>query len=228
VRAVLGRARVLLFSGGGDYVDPWHPFAETSEAVAELLRHDGHDVTVVDTVDALTDALTDARRRARPGLVVVNAGSGPLPHSRDDQLFGALASHVNAGSGLLALHVASTLFGDRPEWEELLGGRWVRGTSMHPARGPFTVEVDDPRHPITAGLTATTTVDEAYSWLRVGNDARVLVSHELEGTRHALLWVRRAGTARIVYLALGHDAEAWTFPVPQALLRGSARWALTR
>jgi hypothetical protein len=39
-------ARSLILSGGGEYRDPWHPFAATSERLAGLLAALGHAVEV--------------------------------------------------------------------------------------------------------------------------------------------------------------------------------------
>ena len=92
--------RTLVFSGGDDYADPWHPYAESSEQLAELLRSWGDDVEVTGSVDTAIDALAD-----RPDLFVVNAGAGPDPHPRDADLASAAAQHVAAGGTLLVVHL---------------------------------------------------------------------------------------------------------------------------
>ena len=218
------RRRVLIFSGGADYLDPWHPFSETSAIVAKLLRDIGLEVVVTDRVDDLL-----ARSSApRPDLLIVNAGSGPEEHSRDSDLLGLFRGHVETGGALLVLHVAATLFKNSPDWEKLIGGRWVRGRSMHPEGGQFRLEVEPIAHPITTGLPDLETVDEAYARLRVEPASEVLVSHVFEGERHPLLWTWQAGGGPVVYDALGHDRRAYDSAVATSLLTRSAAWLLDR
>lgn len=207
----------LVFSGGGELADPWHPFAETSAAVAALLG----GAAVVDGVD---DALE--RIAAGPELLVVNAGNAEQPHPRDAELLSAFLAHAEAGRPLLVLHVAATLFPQSEAWERLIGGRWVRGTTMHPEFGPAQVEVV-PGHPITDGVADFELDDERYSWLRMDAGAHLLARHDFEGERHPLSWTWRAGTADVVYDALGHTAASYDSAGHRRLLQNAAAW-LTR
>ena len=93
-------ATIVIFSGGGDYTDPWHPFAETSALVAGLLEEDAHDIRIVDTVAGLDGALDAA------DLLVVNAGGGLEAHPLDDRLIAVLGAYRGP---MLALHVAAAL-----------------------------------------------------------------------------------------------------------------------
>ena len=58
-----------------------------------------------------------------------DAASAGVDHDRDP---GALLAHLDGGGGLLGMHVAATSFTTMPRWPEILGGHWVRGTTMHP------------------------------------------------------------------------------------------------
>ena len=51
---------------------------------------------------------------------------------------------------------------------------------------------------------------------------------EWEGKRHAMLWVRKYGQARICYNALGHGPEAFEHPVNRVLLHRGAGWVMKR
>jgi len=206
--------RTLVFSGGGDYVDPWHPFAETSALIAQLLEPEASEVLVVDRVAALERELPSA------DLLIVNAGGGPEPHPLDARLARAMES---LRGGLLVLHVAATLLPEVPEWEHRLGGRWVRGQTMHPARGALRLRAS--ADPLVADLDPLDTVDEAYSWLRVDERARVLCRHEYENLSHPVVWTVEAGGRRCAYSALGHDVQAYDAPAVRELLRRLARWS---
>jgi len=196
--------RALVFSGGGDYADPWHPYAESSEQLAELLRMWGRDVEVADRVAPAVEALAD-----RPELLVINAGAGPDPHPLDAELAGAAIAHVETGGDLLVVHLSTGLFPGDDAWEAMIGARWIWNVSGHPPHGPFTVLIDaDPR---TAGLGDFTIDDESYSRLRLGDGSRVLASHQHDpdGIRHPLVWTREHGAGRVVVDLLGHDGASF-------------------
>lgn len=204
--------RTLLFSGGGDYTDPWHPYAESSEQLAELLRSWGDDVEVTDLVDTALDALAD-----HPDVLVINAGAGPDPHPRDAELSTAARAHVDAGGALLVVHLSAGLFPGDDAWEDLIGARWIWDVSGHPPYGPFTVQVEP--DDLTAGLGDVTIEDESYAHLRLTPGSRVLAAHEHDpdGQRHPLLWLRRDG--RVIVDLLGHDGSSFAHPGHRELLR---------
>ena len=226
-------SRVLLLSGAGRYSDPWHPFPETSARVADTLRDAGLDVTVSDDVDgALARLVGEA-----PDLLVLNIGAadGPLAPgvkdappdaARDAASRDGLLAHLSAGRPLLALHVSATSLGFVPEWESILGGIWVRGTTMHPDYDRAHIQVETDAHPIVAGIRDFDTDDERYSWMRVDPAVRALAWQEHDGMRHPLLWTHGYGGAQVVYDALGHNATSYDSPEPRELVARSARWLL--
>jgi len=207
-------SRVLVFSGGADYADPWHPFAETSAIVAKVLREEG-DVTVVETLEDL------AARIDAADLLAINAGGGTAPHPLDARLAEIL---VRYSGPLLALHVAATLLPEHAAWEARLGGRWVRDVTFHPERGPLRVRAVSAS---VADLTALDTVDEAYTALRVSPEAEVLLVHDdADGVAHPLAWTHENNGCRAAYSALGHDAEAYASPLAPEIVRRLTRWLL--
>lgn len=210
--------RALVFSGGGDYADPWHPYAESSEQLAELLRSGGDDVEVTDSVSTALDALAD-----QPELLVVNAGAGPDPHPDDARLAAAAIGHVAEGGTLLVVHLSTGLFPGDDAWEELTGGRWIWDVSGHPAHGPFTVLIEPDR--LTAGLGDFTIEDESYARMRLRDGSRVLASHENDpdGGRHPLFWLRSRGTGRVIVDLLGHDGASFAHPGHRSLLERALR-----
>lgn len=211
-------AWALIFSGGADYADPWHGYAETSELLAEVLRGADLDVEIVDTVDGAIAALQD-----QPGLLVVNAGAGPDPHPDDERLAAAALSQVHHGGGLFAMHLSTGLFPRSAEWEATLGARWIWDVSGHPPGSMFRVQVE--ADPLTAGITDFDIDDEAYADLRLGIGSRVLASHEVGGTRHPLVWARQNGRGRVAVDLLGHDPRSFDSPEHRDMLGRVARWA---
>jgi hypothetical protein len=210
----------LVVSGAGAYVDPWHDFAATSARLASLLRHGGFTVDVTGEVE---QALADPQG-AR--LLVVNIGNPaePRPPEAMDRAAAGLARHLAEGRGLLGIHSSSTSLTGMRQWPEMLGGRWVRGRSMHPPRDESVVSVTGAEHPITDGLDDFTVVDERYSHLETRPDVTVLYEHRFEGRTHPLVWARTAGRGRVVYDALGHEVGSYDAPGHVALLARSVEW----
>ena len=214
----------LFLSGTGRYADPWHPFAETTAALQSLLREAGFEVQTADDVDsALAGLETEA---AWPDLLAVNVG---LPRDGGASPGTAAAARgleawVAGGRPLLASHVSSTSFVDSPAWEEALGGRWVRGTSMHPDYGSARILVDRASGPVAVGIADFDLPDERYSWLRVNPSVTVHARHWHDGTLHPVAWSWLRGRSRTFYDALGHDAASFESPEHRELLRRGIAW----
>ena len=71
----------------------------------------------------------------------------------------AIVSFVEAGGGFLNLHNAMGLYPDHGAYLDLIGGRYI-------GHGPlerFRVEVADPNHPVTRGVTAFFVADEQHT-----------------------------------------------------------------
>ena len=218
--------RVTILSGAGPYADPWHDFPATSAAAARALHPLGLDVAVVPLVPETVGTAV-----AGSDLVVVNAGGGDpdAPQEVDDAwgpAFQALRTHRAAGRPLLGLHTAANTLQGLDDWPVWLGGRWVRGRSMHPPIGDARVEVSDADDPVTAGLAPFTVLDERYCFLDRSPGAHVLLHHDHEGRSEPLAWLTEQDGARAVYDALGHDVRSYASPERADLLRREVRWLL--
>jgi hypothetical protein len=217
----------LLLSGTGRYADPWHPFLETSAAIASLLREAGLDVEVADDVDTALEGLGGSG--PHPDLLVVNVGQprdgGTSPGTPEAAR--GLEEWAAAGGPLLAFHVSSTSFVDSPAWEETLGGSWLRGTTMHPDYGPARVLMDVRSGELAAGIPDFDVLDERYSWLRTLPGITVHARHLHEGTLHPLVWSFERG-GRTFYDALGHDSASFDSPEHRELLKRGVSWLLER
>jgi type 1 glutamine amidotransferase len=217
------RTRALVFSGGGDFDDRWHPFRETSKRIAGVLETVG--CTTV-TVDRVADAdFHDAE------LLVVNAGNDDLPSPAHAALRAGIEAHTGAGKPLLVVHASIMLFSADPEsewpgWPEITGASWERDVSFHPPFSEARVRVETDRHPIVAGVRDFTVEDERYTGLRLAPDIEGLAWHTEQGDAHPLLWARTHRDARVVYDALGHDTRSYDSPARRQLLARSAAWLL--
>ena len=235
-----------MLAGRGRYEDPWHDMAATSHRVAEVLSAptvDGTDdlgspAYRVSVRGAFPDALDDLDHAGDDvDLVVVNTSSGrPDPGFDGDDARWAgfherLRAWADAGRPVLGLHQAANTFADAADWERVLGGRWVDGTSMHPDIGEAELTLTGADHDLAGVLRdvtsgTVTAFDERYSYLRVAESSTVLLTQQHDGIDHPVVWVSGAPGVRCVYDALGHDARSYDSPSRQALLRAEVTWLL--
>jgi type 1 glutamine amidotransferase len=222
--------RNLIISGG-----IFHPFAATTSALAALLEQDGIESDVVTDVDAGLQSL--------PGgpyaMVTINAlrwgmttGDKYEPY-RAEWAYrmpalsrNALAGFVAGGGGLLGMHTASICFDDWPEWRSLLGGQWVWGQSHHPPLGELTAQPTCVDHEISAGVEPFTVTDEIYHGLALEPDVVALMEADAGDGPQPIAWARHVGRGRVVYDALGHDAQSLYVPGHARFVRQAAEWLL--
>ena len=225
----------IILSGAGRYADPWHPFAETSAALAELVRDAGFTVEVAEDPDAALAAL-DAGVR----LIVVNAGDPAGPRPTAESATGAdatrpeasviaageaaLEAAIDRGVGILAVHAAASSLRDYPAFERALGARWLPDVSWHPPIGEAHVHVVG-NHAIVEGGPADFTVfDERYTGLRLLDVIEPIAEHTEGDGRHPLVWAREFGRSRLVYDALGHDTRSYESAGHRELIARALGW----
>lgn len=217
--------QALVLSGGGRYADPWHPFAETSAALAGILAEAGFGVETADDVDA---ALAGLGSPGLPDLLVVNVGlprdGNPSPGT--PEAVAGLRRWLANGRPLLVSHVSSTSFLDSPEWEDALGGRWIRGTSMHPEYGPAAIHVVPESGALVAGIGGFELMDERYSYLQTAPGITVHATHTHDAREHPVMWSLNRGGGRTFYDALGHDAASYESPEHRELLLRAIAWLM--
>lgn len=231
--------RNLMIAGG-----LFHPAQASAPSITRILQAQGIATEVEEDVEAA------CRRLAQGGFGLLTVGA--LRWGMDDAKYAphrerwalhlseparqAIAGHLRAGGALLALHTATICFDDWPEWGEILGGRWVWGQSGH---APFDqVEVrlgGQAPDPLTDGLPDFGCPDEVYERLWLAPDvqplahARNLKARDGQpGDWAPVLWTRHWQGGRVVYDALGHDAQSLDHPVHQQLIARAAAWALGR
>ena len=221
-------AKNLIIKGG-----IYHPFDETSEALADLLAPLGIESEI--TLD-IEGALADL---SGYDLVTMNCLRWRMiQHEkyipfRDEWAMElsetarqSLKNHVQGGGGLLGLHTASICFDTWPEWRDLLGAMWQWGKSHHPEIGDINVSVDPDAHVLVNGLEDFELFDEIYHHLDAAPGAVPMLSAEAEEGPQPLLFAHEAGQGRSVYSSLGHDAVSMRHPTHSRLLQRAACWAL--
>jgi uncharacterized protein len=236
------RRSAVVLSGCGRFADAWHPFALTSACLAKIIEAAGFEVEIAGVDDRMAH-LDNA------DLVAVNIGAPSIPDYRlDADSRAGLLCYLERGGPLLVMHVSATSLPAIPEWETIMGGIWVRGTTMHPDYGPSEIRVRSGQHAIVENVSNFTLTDERYSYLRVADDVTILATHAHDAIEHPILWAHSyelparertstgagAGTSRggpaaapgprIVYDALGHDERSYESPEHAEIIAASVRW----
>ncbi|WP_353813378.1 ThuA domain-containing protein [Agromyces sp. SYSU T00266] len=220
--------RAMILSGAGRYADPWHPYAETSARLAELVADAGFEVEIREDVDAALGTLGDDVT-----LLVVNAGDPdrssidgePLPADAEPAAVddGPLAAALDRGIGILAVHAAASSLREVEAFDRAIGGRWEWDVSWHPPFGDARVHLVG-NHAVREGLDDFALEDERYSSLLLHDVIEPIAEHEQDGIRHPLVWAREIGPSRLVYDALGHDTRSYDSPGHRALIANAIDW----
>lgn len=214
-----GPVRALLLAGGAPpFVDPWHPFAETSDRLGELAEGLGWSVDRADDVGA---RLAQGLDGVDVLLVNAPAPEGGVDPGVAERADAALLAFLARGGRAVALHIGAVTLLGLPRWNALTGARWVEGVTGHPPLGECVVHGhDDPRVPGDLEL-----VDERYTDLALDGDRTVLVSYEGDdGRTHPLVWAREADGARVLVDTFGHDGRSFDSATHRELLERSLRW----
>ena len=140
--------------------------------------------------------------------VVFASTTGDLPIP-DPQGF---LNWLKAGHAFIAIHAAADTFHGWPEFAAMLGGEFAH-------HGPqVSVEClnQDPKHPATATLPATWTIQEEEIYQFKNYDAAkvhdLLImdkhpEHKEQSGHFAVSWCKDYGTGKVFYTSLGHRED---------------------
>lgn len=210
--------RALILAGGWEGHEPF----QCAELFAGLLRRDGMEVRVSDTLDSLLDAAD----LAATDLIVPVYTMGTISPEQE----AALLAAVEAGTGLGGWHGGMCdAFRDNPAYQFMTGGQWV----AHPGDViDYTVTIARRDDPITAGLDDFAMRSEQY-YLHVDPANEVLATTTFSGEHCAWIdgvvmpvaWKRRHGAGRVFHCSLGHVAKDFDVPEAREIVRRGLRWA---
>ena len=226
----LGHPAVLVFSKTNGWRHDSIP--QQVEAVTGLARKRGWSVYATENA-----AVFNPAQLARFDLIVFASATGDMfkPEQR-----AAFEAWLAKGHGFVGLHAAGD--GSHPDWyQKLLGYGSYTG---HPGGADQFQTSDlillDRAHPATRHLPARWRwTEEYYAYGQpVSADTHVLARLDETGMRlepkhtmgdkHALIWWRCEGKARIFYSALGHNPAAWSDPTHLQVIDGAMAWAMRK
>jgi type 1 glutamine amidotransferase len=207
----------LIVAGGWEGHEP----QQCAALFASVLRNDGFDVTVRDTLDAYLDPAL----RETDLIVPVWTQS----EISKEQLRGMLDA-IAAGAGIAGWHGGmADSFRNSTEYQFMVGGQWV----AHPGNIiDYTVQITNHDDPITAGIADFAMHSEQY-YLHVDPSNEVLATTTFSGehtpwvagTIMPVVWKRRWGQGRVFYCSLGHIAADFDVPEARELVRRGMHWA---
>lgn len=206
--------RVLIMGGGTSHnFIKWYKNAD-----AETLSRDGlATVTYVGDPDSILIYLENTD-------VLFLSNNKPIPN---EMVRKAILDFADAGKGLLIAHAALWYnWKDWPIYNKQIAGGGSRG---HDKYGSFEVTITAPEHPIMKGVeTKFTLKDERYYYIpdKEALGIETLSSSSVSTSEKIFpsVFIVKHPKARIVGLALGHDAESHDYINYQALLRNSVKW----
>jgi type 1 glutamine amidotransferase len=148
----------------------------------------------------------------------------PLP--QEDKVEANLQKFLGtSGKGLVTIHWANGAF---PYWPEFLNVVGLAQQSQHDPRGPFTVKIANPNHPIVRNMKDYDTDDELYWDTKEGNKTFTVVASATSKIHYrdfpmAIEFLYKS--ARIFNTPLGHDLKALQVPGTAELIRRGTAWA---
>ena len=214
----------MIVWGGWDGHEP----EKVARFFEDLLKGEGFEVEVSDTLDSFADA----EKISGLNLVVPVYTMSTITAEQRDPVIVAVRDH---GVGIAGCHGGMCdSFRQDTEWQFMTGSQWV----AHPGNDGVTYALKIDRsnpHPITDGIPDFEVVSEQY-YLHVDPGNNVLAYTEfptpgIEGPhtqnlcRMPQVYTKFYGKGRVFYNALGHHCDVLEAPHPRELMRRGFLWA---
>ncbi|WP_310552105.1 ThuA domain-containing protein [Paenibacillus glufosinatiresistens] len=214
--------RALIVRGGWDGHEP----VQVSEIFAGLLRSEGFETEISDTLDSFRDE----EKLMDLDLIVPIWTMGEIA---EEQLRPVLKA-VESGVGIAGCHGGMCdSFRTSVDWQFMTGSQWV----AHPFNDGVEYEVNVVRNgssPIVEGIGDFRVVSEQY-YLHVDPCVNVLATTTFavsEGPHSAngaitmpVVYTKKWGQGRVFYNSLGHHADIFDIPEAKELMRRGFLWA---
>ena len=199
-----------------------HQPESSANLFAGILRDEGYEVELSDTLDAYLNA----EKLQSLSLIVPTWTMGTIKAEQERGLLDA----VRSGVGVAGWHgTMGDSFRNNTEYQFMVGGQWV----AHPGNIiDYTVNITDHDDPVTAGLSDFAMHSEQY-YLHVDPSNKVLATTTfsgehapwIEGTVMPVVWKRRYGQGRVFYSSLGHVTADFDVYEAREIVRRGMLWA---
>jgi uncharacterized protein len=138
------------------------------------------------------------------------------------------------GVPMLFLHHALVSYQNWPEFEDIIGGKYVEPPKNEPVPKSelstyrhdvwVNVRIPDPNHPVTRGMKDFLIFDEVYGNYRVGEKVKPLLTTDHPESTPVIAWENRYKNSRIIYLQPGHDKNAYADENYRRLISQTVRY----
>ncbi|MBX7245065.1 MAG: ThuA domain-containing protein [Candidatus Sumerlaeaceae bacterium] len=221
----------ITFLGGGP---AFHPVDQQAAAISAWLGS-AYDCSVLDGAMAF-DVLSSTDCFVLMGLHwsgMTADWCGNLTYNPpSESQKSAFEGYVASGRPLVIHHGAIGSYDDWPRFGELLGFTWIWDKTSHSPIGNYSVRVLETGSALVAGITDFQIHDELYYDIHITPSLNPKVHAEADYNGKALPMImtaeggRVSGAGRTVYLANGHDMEAFKCPAMKTLWTNALNWAL--
>lgn len=213
--------KALIVWGGWDGHQP----KEVGELFENVLREEGFEVEVQDTLDAFNDG----EKLKELSLIVPIWTMGTIEGNQEQNVLQA----VESGVGIAGCHGGMCdAFRNNTGWQFMTGGQWV----AHPGNDgtDYKVVIKKGSSPLVEGIEDFDVSSEQY-YMHVDPAAKILAvtpmpvadgPHVTNGEfEMPVVWTKYYGQGKVYYNALGHQANVFDIPEALELMRRGFVWA---
>lgn len=224
------KTRVLVVTGGHAFERPqfFRMFEENPAITFQAVEHPDRKKQP-DAPDPFPAMLKADAAKSFDVLVLYDMWQKITEESKAD-----FVRLLQEGKGLVVLHHAIANYQDWEEYPKISGARYyLKPTMVDGAEKPrsqwkhdvvFKVCIADPEHPVAKGLTDFEIHDETYKGYDVRPEVKPLLTTGEPLSNPVIGWTHTYGKARVVYLQLGHDHQAYDNPNYRRLLAQAIQW----
>lgn len=138
---------------------------------------------------------------------------------------------TNQGKPLLFLHHSIASYQDWPEFEKILGGKYIEKGRGVPVEEQSNYEHDvwvytkvENYTPVTVGLKEPRFFDEVYGNVRISEDVFPLLKTRHPKSMEIVAWENKYSNSKIIYLQPGHDYRTYQNEEYRKLLLQSIKY----
>ncbi|MDE2638780.1 MAG: ThuA domain-containing protein [Chloroflexota bacterium] len=144
----------------------------------------------------------------------------------DEATKAALDTLGDSEQGIFILHHALLAYPDWPPWARLVG---IQASSWHVHMDiNLHIQVANPKHPITKGLSDWEMLDETYVVAEPDADSEILLFTDDPKSMRSIAWTRRFKNARVFCFQSGHDHNAYENTNFRLVVSRGIQWVASR